>query len=218
MQNAKLLVITLVLTLAFVFGFSWIAQKWLEPSSTGSQYSKTATSEELLTATPHSIGAGPDAPYTIVEFSDFICPACGSVSPTLQALVDTYPDKVRLVYRHFPLTNIHPAASILAEISEAADDQGKFWEMHDFIFAHQQSDLENMSPEEATQFIQDHADEIGVNWEQIQQDLDSGEPAKRVEEDRRQAELLQLNFTPSIFLNGQLMPIDQVQSTIKAGQ
>jgi len=213
MQNIKLLLATLIATLVLVFGLSWLAENWLAPGETTDPYQKTATNEELLDSSLHVLGAGENATYTIVEFSDYICPACGTVSPQLEALARRYPEQVRLVYRHFPLQNIHPNAFHLAEIAEAADSQGKFWETNDFIFANQLS-LTDRSEEESLQFIIDNAEKIGLNVDQLRASLDSGEPKAKVEEDLRQAEKLQLSFTPSIFLNGQLMPIDQIEQKI----
>ena len=214
MQNVKLLLGTLVLTLLLVFGVSWMAENWLTaPTDSNSPYQKTATQEQLLTETPHVLGASESAKFTIVEFSDYLCPACGTVSPQLEAITRQYPDDVRMVYRHFPLSSLHPNAYMLAEISEAAALQDKFWEMNDYLFDHQPQ-LNGLSPEESLQYILDNAQEIGIDVSQLQADLDSGEPKKLVEEDLRQAEMLSLTFTPSVFLNGELMPIDQVQQTI----
>jgi protein-disulfide isomerase len=75
-----------------------------------------------------------DAPVTIIEFSDFECPFCKRIHPTLKQVMDTYDGKVRLVYRHLPLTNIHPNAQKAAEASLCAHEQGQFWAMHDAIF------------------------------------------------------------------------------------
>lgn len=76
-----------------------------------------------------------DAKVTIVEFSDFECPFCVRAFPTVQQIVETYPNDVRLVYKHLPLTNIHPNAERAAIASECARDQGKFWELHDKMFS-----------------------------------------------------------------------------------
>lgn len=213
MQNIKLLLATLIATLVLVFGVSWLAENWLAPAGQTDPYQKTATNEELLDSSLHVLGAGEGATYTIVEFSDYICPACGIVTPQLEALVRRYPDQVRLVYRHFPLQNVHPNAFRLAEIAEAADMQGKFWETNDFIFSNQ-ANLNNRSEEESLQFVVDNAAKIGLNVDQLRASLDSGEPKTKVEEDLRQAEKLQLSFTPSVFMNGQLMPIDQIEQKI----
>ncbi len=85
----------------------------------------------------YSKGGGEDAYVTIIEYSDFQCPACASVAPMLQQLAAAYPNDVRLVYRHFPLVSIHPNAQKAAEAAEAAGAQGKFWEYHDTLFANQ---------------------------------------------------------------------------------
>jgi protein-disulfide isomerase len=212
MQNVKILIATLVLTLVAVFGLSWLSKNWLAPSpGTSSQLS--VPESELIANNPHVRGATESAQYTIVEFSDFECPACASVSPYLEDIVARYPDKVRLVYRHFPLVNIHPLAYRMAEISEAAATQNKFWEMHDYLFDHQ-IELSEMSVEQLTQTILDRSQEIGVDSTRLEADLLSGQYQTNVEEDLRYAERLGLSFTPSIFLNGTLTPIDQLEKAI----
>jgi len=80
-----------------------------------------------------------DAPVTIVEFSDFQCPYCARVGPTLEQVLARYPQQVRLVYRHLPLDRIHPRARAAAEASACADEQGRFWEFHDKLFANQRA-------------------------------------------------------------------------------
>ncbi|MBI2612028.1 thioredoxin domain-containing protein [Candidatus Gottesmanbacteria bacterium] len=81
-----------------------------------------------------SIRGGKNAKVTIVEFSDFQCPFCARAYPTMNQVLDGYGDKVKLVYKHFPLNAIHPLAQKAAEASECAKDQGKFWEFHDVLF------------------------------------------------------------------------------------
>ena len=74
------------------------------------------------------------APVTIIEFSDYQCPFCKRAEPTVREIAKRYPEQVRLVFRHFPLDNIHPEARSAAEAATCAEDQGKFWEFHELLF------------------------------------------------------------------------------------
>src|SRR5262249_10561446 len=78
-----------------------------------------------------------DAPVTLVEYGDFECPYCGRAEPVLRELVAEFGDELRFVFRDLPLTDVHPNAQLAAEAAEAAAAQGKFWEMHDLLFQHQ---------------------------------------------------------------------------------
>jgi protein-disulfide isomerase len=91
---------------------------------------------DLVPPNAHVFGA-PDAPVTIVEFGDFECPYCHDATPVLRTVVEESDGQVRLVFRHFPLFEVHPYALTAALAAEAAGAQGRFWEMHDLLFAHQ---------------------------------------------------------------------------------
>lgn len=91
---------------------------------------------DLVPPNAHAFG-DPDAPVTIVEFGDFECPYCHDAAPVLRAVVEESDGQVRLVFRHFPLFEVHPYALTAALAAEAAGAQGRFWEMHDLLFAHQ---------------------------------------------------------------------------------
>ena len=110
------------------------------------------------------------APVTIVEFSDFECPFCKRVVPTLEQVTQKYGDKVRLVFRQFPLSSIHPNAQKAAEAALCANDQGKFWEMHDAMFKDQKA-LEVAA-------LKVTAGNIGVDKAKFDQCLDSGRFAR----------------------------------------
>src|SRR3954468_726525 len=89
-----------------------------------------------VSAQDHSVG--PDhAPVTLVEYGDFECPTCKQAAPAVKLLLDRFPQRVRIVFRHFPLEEAHPHALLAAEAAEAASAQGKFWEMHDLLFENQ---------------------------------------------------------------------------------
>jgi protein-disulfide isomerase len=137
------------------------------------------------------------APITIVEFSDFECPFCVKAEPTVKALLAKYPDKIKLVYRDFPLP-MHPRAPKAAEAAHCAGDQGKYWEMHEKLFANSQK-LE--VPE-----LKAHAREIqGIDGAKFDRCLDSNEKAQVVEKNRKAGEEAGVSGTPAFFINGRLL-------------
>ncbi len=137
-----------------------------------------------------------DAKVQIVEFSDFQCPFCDRVLPTLQQVRKEYGDQVQFVFKHLPL-RIHPKAPAAHAAAEAAHRQGKFWEMHDAIFANQHE----MSPERYEQYAQ----ELGLDLEQFKADVASESVKKRVEADSSEAASLGVTGTPSFFINGRYL-------------
>ena len=137
-----------------------------------------------------------NAPVTIVEFSDFECPFCGKFySETLRQLKNEYIDtgKVKLIYRDFPL-DFHQNAQKAAEAAECADDQEKFWEMHDVIFENQRS----LSVSSLKQF----AGQIGLDTGEFNSCLDSGKHSGEVQNDFREGASYGVSGTPSFFING----------------
>lgn len=142
-----------------------------------------------------------DAPVTLVEYSDFQCPACGSYYPIVKQLSEEFPDALRIVYRHFPLRRIHPNAADAARAVEAASLQGKFWEMHDMLFENQNFWSDARNPKD--DFVS-YAGQIGLDVEQFEDDYDNNDSLDDlVREDELRANALGLNSTPSFVLNGQ---------------
>ncbi|MEK7663844.1 MAG: DsbA family protein [Patescibacteria group bacterium] len=138
------------------------------------------------------------APITLVEFSDFECPFCESHVPTLERILSEYKDKVRLVYKHFPLTNIHPNAQKAAEASECASEQGKFWEYHDILFKNQKSGL-------GIDKFKSWAVQLGLNASQFNNCLDSSKYKSKVDADTAEGASKRVNGTPATFINGELV-------------
>ena len=138
------------------------------------------------------------AKVTIVEFSDFHCPACISVQPTLLQVLARYPQDVRLVYRHLPLDELHPNARKVAEASWCADRQGKFWAFHDRVFAMGRDSTPDKLPEIAA-----HA---GIDVSALTACMASESPRAAVQKDVETAMQLGVNGTPGFFINGRNFP------------
>ena len=140
-----------------------------------------------------------DAVVTIVEWSDFQCPFCNRVTPTLAQIENEYGDKVRLVFKHMPLS-IHPQAPQAHAASEAAHRQGRFWEMHDRIFANQR-DL-------SVATLESHARAIGLadgDMDQYAKDIADAAVKQKIDADMAQASELNVTGTPSFFINGRFL-------------
>ena len=137
------------------------------------------------------------APVQIVEFSDFQCPFCSRIVQPLHQVVENYKDKVRFSYRQYPLNSIHPMAQKAAEASLCANEQGKFWEMHDAMFG-DQAGLEVGK-------LKEKAATLGLKADQFNACLDSGKMAAAVAADAQVGEAVGVNSTPTVFVNGRLL-------------
>lgn len=142
---------------------------------------------------------GKDAKAVLIEYSDFQCPACRAYEPVLKQLNHDFGDNLKIVYRHFPLFQIHSNAILAAEAAEAAGKEGKFWEMHDQIFEGQ-SDWEK-SPS-AREIFKNYALSLGLDKEKFLNGLDSKEIKKRVADDLKEAQNLGFDYTPTFIFNG----------------
>lgn len=147
-----------------------------------------------------------DAPVTLVEYSDFQCPACAAFYPIVkQALAEPQlKDKVRFVYRSFPLTNIHPNALMAAHAAQAAALQGKFWEMHDKLFDGQKS-WSPLSGAAARAIINGYSSTIGLDVAKFDDDIESGAVKDRVREQINGGNSAGVDSTPTFFVNGREM-------------
>jgi protein-disulfide isomerase len=139
------------------------------------------------------IRGNPAAPVTIVEFSDYQCPFCSRVNPTLDRIRQTYGDRVRIVFKDFPLSN-HPQAPKAAEAARCAGDQNTYWEMHDAMFANQRAlDVPTLKQTART---------LGLNGATFDQCLDSGKHARAVADGLALGEQMGVNSTPTLYING----------------
>lgn len=142
--------------------------------------------------------ASSSAKVAIVEFGDFQCPACAEAEKTLKKILEEYQGKVSLVYRHFPLPQ-HKNATLASEAAEAAGAQGKFWEMHDRLYEGQKKWEESKGAKDIFLTI---ASELGLNMDQFEKDLNSHRFAEKINTDKLDGNQLDLNSTPTFFVNG----------------
>lgn len=165
---------------------------------------------EVTVAKDDPVRGPADAPITIVEYSDFQCPFCSRVTPTLDALQKKYAGKIRIVFKDFPLPN-HLEAPKAAEAAHCAGEQGKYWEMHDRLFANQQAlkvaDLKTS------------AGAIGLDAAKFSACLDSGKFAESVQADLAEGQKLGVQSTPTLYVNGRLVsgaqPLDVFDAIVQ---
>lgn len=200
-MNMKTMVTFFVITLGILLGVGGLL--W--------QFGENANKPNLEAAGEmrHRKGEGK---IVVVEFSDFQCPACAAVHEPLKQVLAKYSDKVSFVYRHFPLTSIHKNAMLAAQASEAAHNQGKFWEYGDKLFAYQSvwSTLEDPSEVFVT-----YAKELELDLEKFKNDLVSQETIDVVRTDMLDATRFQLSGTPTLFVDGVKTDFAKLESIIQ---
>lgn len=143
---------------------------------------------------PSRVRGNPEAPVTIVEFSDFQCPFCQRAYPVMKEILSKYDGKVKLSYRDFPLRQAHPQAQMAAEASRCAGEQGKFWEYHDLLFDH----FDQLGKETLVK----HAASLHLDSQQFQACLESGRYRAAIEQDFQDGSRAGVNGTPAFFING----------------
>jgi NhaA family Na+:H+ antiporter len=158
---------------------------------------KPADPTKLLRSDSHTTGSGS---VQLVEFGDIQCPACGAAEPWVEQARQDFAGKVTLVFRNFPLTSLHKNALNAAEAAEAAGAQGKYWEMHDKLYAEQNTWAELADP--TANFVT-YAQAVGVpDMAKFQADLAAKAYASRIQEDIDDGNALSVNATPTFYVNG----------------
>lgn len=154
--------------------------------------------EVTVSSTDHVRGAL-DGKVTLVEFGDFQCPACGAYEPLVRKVLADNPTTLKIVFRHFPLTQIHQNALLAAKATEAAGIQGKFWEMHDILYEKQKDWSLGLN---AHDFIISYAKTLGLDEAKFSADLNSSVIEKKILAEYQEGAKLGVQGTPSFFLNG----------------
>lgn len=176
---------------------------WGLTSLGGGHNSGTFEAEQLdLTSSAafEQVKGAESAAVTIVEYSDFQCPFCAQAAPIVDQVLSDYPEDVRVIYRHFPLRQIHAQAQLASEAAEAAGKQGKFWEMHDVLFANQSQWSGNLS---ARGIFETYAEALGLDVDQFKIDLQDRALSEKVDNDYQSGVAAGVQGTPTFFVNGE---------------
>ena len=154
---------------------------------------------EKVSTVDHVQGSA-NAPVTLVEYGDYKCPYCGQAYPIVKRVQKELGDKLRFVFRNYPLPDLHPHALHAALASEAAGLQGKFWEMHDKLFEEQRQ-LDDAS-------ILSYAQELGLDVEKFKADFASKPVQEKVKADLASGDAVELDSVPTFFINGKFFDGD----------
>ncbi len=202
-QDAKVITGIGIVTLIIII----VGAVFLSNGNIGSTTSTTSTASLLDSAKASnalldpkgSFQTGPsNAPVTFVEFGDFECPGCGAMYPIVKQLKQAYGNKMNLVFRNFPLIQIHKNAMIAAQAAVAASEQGKFWQMHDILYDNQNTWAPSANPKS---YFDTYAKKIGLNVSNFDKALNSKAVIDRVNKDEAAGNSLQVNETPTFYIN-----------------
>ena len=163
-------------------------------------YSAKQSRENISVSSGGWVRGNATANNTLYEFGDFQCPACKNFEPMVAQAVKDFKGRIKFIYKHFPLTQIHKNAMNSALAAEAAGKQGKFWEMHDILYEKQDdwAELDDPKPK-----YEEYAREIGLNTDDFKRDLDGEAGKDSINRDKDFGTELGLRGTPSIFVNGE---------------
>ena len=151
-----------------------------------------------LQAADHMAGSA-HAKLLLLEYGDYECPSCVEAEPATRHLIEVFGNRMKFVFRHFPLVEVHPHAELAAEAAEAAAAQDKFWPMHHLLFTHSQN---------LTSSALDHyAETIGLDMRRFKAEMADRIYTQRIQEHRRSGELIGLRGSPTFFLNGEVLDV-----------
>jgi protein-disulfide isomerase len=157
-------------------------------------------------ATPPNMLGSPTATVTLEEFADFQCPSCGDKHPVMKQIQSIYGSRIKFIFRNYPLP-MHDKAYDAAVAAEAAGIQGKFWDMHNQLYTNQKT---WSSDPNYKQLFADYAQKIGLDVEKFKDDMVGLQTKNRVSEDLNRGKALNLNSTPTLFINGKSVPYPEM--------
>jgi protein-disulfide isomerase len=159
-----------------------------------------ATTVPAIDSSDHVQGDATSS-VVVVEYGDFECPACGEWEPIVQQLEAAYDNRVEFVFRNFPLTQLHPNAMIAAQAAEAANLQGKYWQMHDLLYKNQNEWVNEPNTSVVSKFFDTYAQSLGLDVAKFNTDINSPAVTARVQRDIDSGNAAQIDHTPTFFIN-----------------
>jgi len=166
----------------------------------------------VVTENDHTIG-NEEAKVILVEYADFQCPYCGAVHPTIKEVMPEYEDDVLFVFRHFPITSIHPNALVAHKAAEAASKQDKFWEMHDKLFETQTSWSSSKEPLET---FRGYAKDLKLDMDKFNSDFDATSTLDTINKVKSAGSAAGVESTPTMFLNGKKIDAPRSPQELRA--
>lgn len=166
-------------------------------------YAVQTASKDNGNIADHVFGKNGSA-VTLIEYADFQCPGCASISPTIQLVIELYKDQLQFIFRNYPIATLHPNAKAAAAAAEAAGLQNKYWEMHNKIYA-AQTDWDGLNITERTNFFVNFAKDLNLDTTKFTTDMASTSVTSKINYDQALALKVGVDSTPTFFLNGNIM-------------
>src|SRR5215213_9617053 len=211
--------IIILVVLAAALGSAWYLTRTIPASPTlvtpaqlpASQGSPAQSQQPVAQGVPgadpaHVLGPA-TAPVGLEEFGDFECPPCGMFHPILEQMHTEFGDKLQITFREFPLVPTHQHALAAASAAEAAGLQGKFWEMHDLLYEHQNDWKKEF---DVRPIFEGYAKQIGIDVERYKRDMNGDLVAQRIFADGKRGHSLGVKGTPTVFINGREVPFENL--------
>ena len=212
-SGLPLIIIGLVLVVA-VGGAWWLYNRNVSPPKKPASNTSTANTGKNpanvpeMGATPPNMLGSPNASVTVEEFADFQCPTCGVKHPMMKELTTVYQNRIKFIFRNYPLQiPAHDKAYDAAVAAEAAGLQGRFWDMQNLLFTNQKDWTSNP---EFRKIWEGYASQIGLDVEKFKSDIAGLNAKSRVNADLQRGRALSVSSTPSVFVNGMLVPFEQM--------
>lgn len=159
--------------------------------------------EEYNSGLPDNVLGNPDSGVVLVEYGDYSCNGCAALNERIKPVLEEYEDHIAFVYRHFPLTSIHPNSLVAASYAEAAGFQGKYWEYHDILSDNYEA-WSGISVNERDDKLREYAEQIGLDMDRLAEDLQDPRIRQKTTFDLQLGRNVGVNATPTVYLNGEL--------------